>query len=80
VKKTVHGLDRELPRRAGYLKDIVKGWRFLVRPGLAAGESAAWRASFWNFLQQRQQKCAAVFERVYKSYPERDAGVYAFAS
>ena len=24
-----------------------------------------------------QQKCAAVFEHVYESYPERDAGVYA---
>ena len=27
-----------------------------------------------------QQKCAAVFEHVYESYPERDVGVYAFAS
>jgi type I restriction enzyme R subunit len=26
-----------------------------------------------------QQKCAAVFEHVYESYPERDAGVYATA-
>jgi len=26
-----------------------------------------------------QQKCAAVFEHVYESYPERDAGVYALA-
>jgi type I site-specific restriction-modification system R (restriction) subunit len=26
-----------------------------------------------------QQKCAAVFEHVYESYPERDAGVYAAA-
>jgi type I restriction enzyme R subunit len=24
-----------------------------------------------------QQKCSAVFEHVYESYPERDAGVYA---
>lgn len=43
--------DRELLRRAGYLKDIVKGWYFLVRPGLPAGESTAWYASFWNFLE-----------------------------
>ena len=27
-----------------------------------------------------QQKCAAVFEHVYESYPERDAGVYAGAA
>ena len=24
-----------------------------------------------------QQKCSAVFEHLYESYPERDAGVYA---
>jgi len=24
-----------------------------------------------------KQKCSAVFEHVYESYPERDAGVYA---
>jgi type I restriction enzyme R subunit len=27
-----------------------------------------------------QQKCSALFEHVYESYPERDAGVYAIAS
>jgi hypothetical protein len=42
--------DRELLRHAGYLKAIVKGWYFLVRPGMDAGESTAWYASFWNFL------------------------------
>lgn len=42
--------DREWLRRTGYLHDIVKGWYFLVRPGLAAGESTAWYASFWDFL------------------------------
>jgi len=26
-----------------------------------------------------RQKCAAVFEHVYESYPERDRGVYATA-
>ena len=43
--------DRELLAHAGYLKDIVKGWYFLVLPGIAAGESTAWYASFWNFLE-----------------------------
>ena len=42
--------DRDILRRAGYLKDIVKGWYFLVRPDIDAGESTAWYASFWNFL------------------------------
>ena len=42
--------DRELLRQAGYLKSIVKGWYFLVGPGVDAGESTAWYASFWNFL------------------------------
>ena len=27
--------------------------------------------------ERYQQKCAAVFEHVYESYPERDTGVYA---
>ena len=26
-----------------------------------------------------QQKCSAVFEHIYESYPERDAGVYSSA-
>jgi type I restriction enzyme R subunit len=26
-----------------------------------------------------QQKCSAVFEHVYESYPERNAGIYAVA-
>lgn len=42
--------DRDILYRAGYLKGIVKGWYFLVRPGIEAGESTAWYASFWNFL------------------------------
>lgn len=42
--------DRELLLRAGYLESIVKGWYFLVRPGLAAGDSTAWYASFWDFV------------------------------
>ena len=27
-----------------------------------------------------QQKCSALFEHIFESYPERDAGVYAEAS
>lgn len=42
--------DRDALCRAGYLKNIVKGWYFLVRPGLDASESTAWYTSFWNFL------------------------------
>ncbi len=30
--------------------------------------------------QLYEQKCSALFEHVYESYPERDAGVYAMAS
>ena len=42
--------DRERLRRAGFLMDIVKGWYLLVRPGVNTGESTAWYASFWKFL------------------------------
>lgn len=41
---------RELLLRSGYLKAIVKGWYFLIRPGSAAGDSTAWYATFWDFL------------------------------
>ena len=42
--------DRELLLRSGYIRDIVKGWYFLIRPGSAAGDSMAWYATFWDFL------------------------------
>lgn len=33
-----------------------------------------------NAPELYQQKCAAIFEHVYESYPERNAGVYAAAA
>ncbi|MBB71145.1 MAG: cell filamentation protein Fic [Legionellales bacterium] len=49
--------DREILVRTHWLEEITKGWYMLTRPDLAAGDSAAWYANFWDFirvyLQQR---------------------------
>ena len=43
--------DREILIHAGWLQEITKGWYMLTRPDLAAGDSAAWYANFWDFLR-----------------------------
>ena len=43
--------DRELLTRTNWLQEIIKGWYMLTRPDLAAGDSAAWYANFWDFLR-----------------------------
>ncbi|MEO6061125.1 MAG: type I restriction enzyme endonuclease domain-containing protein, partial [Thermoflexales bacterium] len=64
------------------LKDLlVLNWRqkaaarsqikLAIEDALDAGLPTAYTPALY------QQKCAAVFEHVYESYPERDAGVYA---
>ncbi len=43
-------LDKELLLKLGYLQEICKGWYLLSRPSQKPGESAAWYASFWDFV------------------------------
>ncbi len=43
--------DREILIRTYWLQEITKGWYMLTRPDLAAGDSAAWYANFWDFLR-----------------------------
>ncbi len=43
--------DRERLLRHSYLKEIVKGWYLLTLPHVKEGESTAWYASFWKFLE-----------------------------
>ena len=43
--------DREILIHADWLQEITKGWYMLTRPDLAAGDSAAWYANFWDFLR-----------------------------
>ncbi len=33
----------------GFIKEVIKGWYFAVRPDEPTGESTAWYASFWGF-------------------------------
>ncbi|NGX55236.1 MAG: hypothetical protein KR126chlam2_00864 [Chlamydiae bacterium] len=42
--------DRELLVRHDWLEEIIRGWYFLVRPDALPGDSSAWYASFWDFL------------------------------
>lgn len=42
--------DRELLKRRGYLKEVLKGWYWLTRPLEKEGESTAWYGAFWDFL------------------------------
>ncbi len=48
--------------------------RLAIEDALDAGLPHAYARDLY------QQKCSAVFEHVYESYPERDAGVYTVAA
>ena len=43
---------RERLYKAGFLKDVIKGWYIPSRPDETVGESTAWYASFWDFCAQ----------------------------
>lgn len=43
---------RERLLKAGFIKDVIKGWYIMSRPDEAAGESMAWYTSFWGFCAQ----------------------------
>jgi len=45
-------LDRERLLKAGCLQQIISGWYLLTSPTVMQGESTAWFASFWDFIQQ----------------------------
>jgi hypothetical protein len=52
---TISRLDRERLLKGHWLQPIIQGWYLLVSPLAQAGESTAWYASFWNFIQQYLQ-------------------------
>lgn len=41
--------DRERLTKAGFIREVMKGWYVPSRPDEARGESTAWYASFWDF-------------------------------
>ncbi|MBI3247143.1 MAG: DUF3387 domain-containing protein [Deltaproteobacteria bacterium] len=78
VKKVAHELLKRLKQL------LVLNWRqkstarsqlkLAIEDALDSGLPRAYTPELY------QQKCIAVFEHVYESYPERDAGVYAVAA
>jgi hypothetical protein len=48
--KEIKRADRELLIRTNWLKEIMRGWYMLARPDVAVGDSGAWYANFWEFL------------------------------
>src|SRR5437868_2447700 len=44
--------DRERLLKSGWLQQIITGWYLLTSPQAKQGESTAWFASFWVFIQQ----------------------------
>ncbi|MBQ2260000.1 MAG: Fic family protein [Loktanella sp.] len=50
--KDVSRTHRERLVKAGFLKEVMKGWYIPSRPDETAGESTAWYTSFWGFCAQ----------------------------
>lgn len=43
---------RERLLKAGFIKEVIKGWYIMSRPDERVGESTAWYTSFWGFCAQ----------------------------
>jgi hypothetical protein len=50
--KDISRTHRERLLKAGFLKEVMKGWYIPSRPDENAGESTAWYTSFWGFCAQ----------------------------
>ena len=50
--KDMSRTHRERLLKAGFLKEVMKGWYIPSRPDENAGESTAWYTSFWGFCAQ----------------------------
>ena len=50
--KDMSRTHRERLQKAGFLKEVMKGWYIPSRPDENAGESTAWYTSFWGFCAQ----------------------------
>jgi hypothetical protein len=49
--REIERVDRELLLRTQWLQEIIRGWYMLVRPDIQPGDTSAWYANFWNFVQ-----------------------------
>lgn len=50
--KDISRTHRERLLKAGFLKEVMKGWYIPSRPDENTGESTAWYTSFWGFCTQ----------------------------
>jgi len=50
--KDLSRIHRDRLKRAGFLREVMKGWYVPTRPDEPAGESTAWYAAFWRFAAQ----------------------------
>jgi hypothetical protein len=48
--KELSRVDRETLLRAGFLKEVIRGWYIPARPGEAEGDTTAWYASMREFV------------------------------
>jgi hypothetical protein len=42
-------VHRERLVQSGFLQEVIKGWLISASPGVRAGDSTPWNASFWEF-------------------------------
>ena len=42
-------VQRERLSKAGFLKEVMKGWYIPARPDESEGESTSWYTSYWDF-------------------------------
>lgn len=45
-------IHKERLVKAGYLKEVIRGWYIPTRPDEKAGESTSWYTSYWHFCAQ----------------------------
>jgi len=43
--------DREILTHTNWLQEIISGWYLVVRPDVLPGDTTAWFANFWDFIQ-----------------------------
>lgn len=51
IKSTsISRADRELLTKTNWLLEVIRGWYLLVRPDIMPGDTTAWYANYWDFI------------------------------
>lgn len=64
---------RERLLKAGFIKEVMKGWYILCRPDEPPGESTSWYASFWAFCSSYLE---SRFEEGWSVSPEQSISLH----